>query len=132
MNADLRLELWVKVAGQVSLLQSLRHLGRPEDLTASNDHLAGPGQHPLCTKLLGWRSANREMLEQQRFFSVGKQGKKKARDLGVNLERAVNVVSQRGLHGFLHVPEPLLHVACGIHWHEELHLLALAGVHVSD
>ena len=53
-------------------------------------------------------------------------------DLRVDQQGLVDVVPQTGLHGPLHVPQPVLHVPAGLHRLQQLHLLALTGVHVGD
>lgn len=42
-------QLWEKPAGQISSFQSFRHFLCPENLTASNGHLARPLQDPRST-----------------------------------------------------------------------------------
>lgn len=42
-------QLWVEPAGQISSFQSFRHFLCPENLAASNDHLARPLQDPCST-----------------------------------------------------------------------------------
>lgn len=53
-------------------------------------------------------------------------------DLRVDLQGPLDAVPQTGLHGLLHVPQPVLHVPVGPHGPHQLHLLSLPGVHVAD
>lgn len=56
-------QLWEKPAGQISSFQSFRHFLCPENLAASNDHLARPLQDPCST----WSLKNKKQ-QQKRWY----------------------------------------------------------------